>query len=66
VTASVNLQADADADAAGSGSGSHRCAEVLTGAVDSVWRLDDGQWRTVVELAAFEAVAFDVGPLRRP
>lgn len=66
VTASVNLQSDADADAAGSGSGSHRCAEVLTGAVDSVWRLDDGQWRTVVELAAFEATAFDVGPLRRP
>jgi hypothetical protein len=48
------------------GSGSHRCAEVLTGARESVWRLDDGQWRTVVELAAFEAAAFDVGPLRRP
>ncbi|CAB5012342.1 unannotated protein [freshwater metagenome] len=66
VTASVDLQSDADADADAAGSASHRCAEVLTGAVDSVWRLDDGQWRTVVELAAFEATAFDVGPLRRP
>ena len=60
VTASVNLQVEGEPTVE-----AHHCADVLTGGPESLWRLDEGLWTTVVGLGAFEAKAFNVGPLRR-